>query len=127
MIKNATVYSSYDGKIVTLIFNECIVMPDKNSHLEIVLPSDLNKWRFILKFDNDITKQLLSTTTRIDKGIVYKTFHHWEGDGKIELTAPELFESKDKRFQVYLKISTIATKQNNFRTVNVSLWQVNRQ
>ena len=66
MVYNATVYSSYNGQSVTLVFNESMVMPEKNSFIEIILPKELNSWQVILKFDKDFQKPALSVSKKTE-------------------------------------------------------------
>lgn len=120
------VYSTYNNEKFQLIFNQSIVLLEKNSPLEFFLPKEHYGWKFEFFFVKEIPQgqSAFSTTTDFIGKTIRKTFYGWEGDDWIEFTTPQLIQPKDiNTVKLYLKVRSLAPFSRDFRTVEISIWK----
>jgi hypothetical protein len=123
MIGGGRVFSWIKDDPYELVFNETLILLDKNSSVRIRFPKEINHWSIAFVFKDDLTKGKVSYTTILkDKELLF-TLNRWYSDKWVENSIPDLMKNEEAKIHLFIKFRSEANEQQNFRSLTVTVWK----
>lgn len=131
MLDPAIVKTFYKGAWYELIFNETILLLEKNSEIDIKFSKKISDWTIKFKFnDTSTATNWLSGLPpeknyklNIENNNITFILNNWYSDQGTENQVAEPINSTDKTIKLLVKFRSAANNSQDIRTLIVSIWQ----
>lgn len=114
------IISTKNKEFRRLIFNEDIILLNKDDSISFKIDDKALKTNLIVLFVNEGEKFKADINVNGEKNIVTLKLYQWD-DRELENTAPVIFTTKAGG-QVFIKYKTNSSTEHNFRSFQISLW-----
>jgi hypothetical protein len=127
MAGEPNVFNSHENKWLRLIFNETLLLLNRDGEVWVNLGSETSNWILRIQFSNEgfMAANTLTHDTQ-GKEIIIK-LNRWFSETGIENTEPLYFQSADKSVEIYVKIKTVASMYQKTRTLTITVWKATKE
>jgi hypothetical protein len=125
MAEKLTPYCIYKNQWYKTVFNESILLLERDGDFFLELPSDLYNWKIRIKFStNNNLSQAMPIQMEYPNGEIHIKLTNWFGDVGVQTSEPLQVKSKDEKLKLLIVIKTIANRTHNYRTLMLTIWKM---
>lgn len=117
------VYSkSKNGIKRKLLYNEFLLLVDKEDHLSFEIKNDGLEFTINFTFSSNGPENTTSGSVSDDGKVIDMTLYKWESTLGVESTNPIEFTRRNSTKRVWIKFKTSAESLKSFRSFHLTVW-----